>query len=312
MKIGKFELKNNLILAPMAGVTDLAFRSICIDAGADYAVSEMVSAKALTYGNKKTFDLLQVAPNEKIKVLQLFGSEKESFAKALKIKEVQAFDIIDINMGCPTPKIVNNGAGSDLMRDMDRAREIIETCVANTNQPVTVKFRAGWNEESINAVEFAKMCEKAGAAAICVHARTREQFYSGVSDWNLVKLVKESVSIPVIASGDVVDKESYDKIKEITHCDAVMIGRGALGNPQIFSEVRGEKFALSTYEQVVKHIEILRGYYSDYLILKHMRKHFLWYLKSYRNSKSVKVEIVSISTIEKALQRLKKFFDEGV
>ena len=176
MKIGNIELKNNLILAPMAGVTDIGFRSVCIDEGADYAVTEMVSAKALTYRNPKTFELLSTADNERIKVLQLFGYEPDVFAAALQLKEVQKFDIIDINMGCPMPKIVNNYSGCSLMCNMPLAKEIIEACVRATTKPITVKFRAGWDDKSINAVEFAKMCQQAGASAITVHARTREQF----------------------------------------------------------------------------------------------------------------------------------------
>ena len=210
MKIGNFEFKNNLILAPMAGVTDVAFRSICIDFGADAGVTEMVSAKALSYDNEKTSDLLLTAPNEKIKIVQLFGHEPEIMAKICASSYLDKFDIIDINMGCPAPKIVGNGDGSALMKDIGLARQIVESCVQATNKPITVKFRSGYTKDSINAVEFAKMCEEAGAKAITVHGRTREQMYGGKVDLDIIRSVKHSVSIPVIASGDVVDKESFD------------------------------------------------------------------------------------------------------
>ncbi len=309
MKIGNIQFHNNLILAPMAGVTDIGFRSVCIDEGADCAVTEMVSAKALIYHNPKTFELLETADNEKIKILQLFGFEPNVFAEAVRLPEVQKFDIIDINMGCPMPKIVNNFSGAALMKNLPLARDIIRACVSATTKPITVKFRAGWDENSINAVEFAKMCEEAGAAAITIHARTREQFYSGQSDWELIRRVKSSVNIPVIASGDVLDKASYDKLIATTHCDAVMIGRGALGKPTIFDEVRGVDVPLNTYIKIDKQVNILRKYYSDDTIVKHMRKHFLWYLKNYRNAKAIKAEIVTIPTLSESLAVMKNFLD---
>ena len=310
MKIGNIELHNNLILAPMAGVTDIAFRSLCVSEGADYAVTEMVSVKALEYRNEKTFDLLRTADNEKIKVVQLFGYEPESFANVVQMPELDKFDIIDINMGCPMPKVADNGSGSALMKNMELAREIIKACVNATDKPVTVKFRKGWDDESCNAVEFAKMCESAGASAITIHPRTREQYYSGKADWNIARQIKEAVTIPVIISGDIVDVQSYHKALEITGCDAVMIGRGALGNPAIFSSLRGEKSQYSTYDFIVRHIDILRQYYSDSLIVKYMRKHLLWYLKSYQNSKTIKSEIVTYNSIDEVLNVLKKFFDK--
>ena len=306
MKIGNITLKNNLILAPMAGVTDIAFRALCVENGADFAVTEMISIKALEYRNEKTLELLQTEDVEKIKVVQLFGSEPKVFEKVLKMPNLDKFDIIDINMGCPTPKIVNNGAGSRLMTDIDLARKIIETCVKTTTKPITVKFRSGWDEDSINCIEFAKMCESAGAKAITVHARTREQFYSGKSDWELVKKVKESVNIPVILSGDIIDRESYELAIKTTNCDAVMIGRGALGNPEIFRECRGKTTTLKTIDYVKKHIDILRKYYSDNMIVHYMRKHFLWYMKNYKNSKSAKVEVVKLDTIDEVIKLFEK------
>ncbi|MBE5735469.1 MAG: tRNA dihydrouridine synthase DusB [Clostridiales bacterium] len=311
MKIGNIVLKNNLILAPMAGVTDIAFRSICVDCGADYAVTEMVSVNALAYRNEKTFELLRTADNEKIKVVQLFGYDPKIFAKVVKMPELDKFDIIDINMGCPTPKIVNNGAGCSLMKDIDRARQIIEAVVASTSKPVTVKFRKGWDENTVNAVEFAKMCESAGARAITVHGRTREQFYSGVCDWDIVAEVKKAVSIPVILSGDIVDKSSYDRAVALTKCDGVMIGRGALGNPAIFSQILGTSVVDNTMDYVRRHVDILRQYYSDHIIVHYMRKHFLWYLKDYRNAKTIKVDIVKYEDLDEVLGVIENFINKA-
>lgn len=309
MKIGNFEFKNNLILAPMAGVTDVAFRSIAIDMGCDAGVSEMVSAKALDYDNKKTMELLITASNEKIKIVQIFGHEPEIMAKICASSYLDKFDIIDINMGCPAPKIVNNGEGSALMKDINLAEEIISKCVSATNKPVTVKFRSGFDKNSINAVEFAKMCERAGASAITIHGRTREEMYSGHVDLNIIKKVKESVSIPVIASGDVVDKETFVRTLEYTKCDAVMIGRGALGNPEVFSEITGTKQGLTKYEIISKHIEILKKYYPESFINGHMRKHLLWYLKGYSRASEIKNYICTEKDMDKVLRKIKEFLE---
>lgn len=307
MKIGNIELKNNLILAPMAGVTDVGFRSLAINYGADYAVCEMVSAKALKYKNKKTEDLLITANNESIKVAQIFGSDPKIMAQIVKSKYLSKFDIIDINMGCPAPKIVKNGEGSALMRNVDLAFNIISECVKATTKPITVKFRAGWND-NINAVEFAKMCEKAGASAITIHARTREQFYSGFADLNLIKQVKNAVKIPVIGNGDVVDINSYKKMLE-TGVDAVMVGRGALGRPEIFSELLNKNVLDNKLKDIKQHINILRQYYPEVFVVKHMRKHILWYLKGYRNSTQLKTEIVKEKNLDNVVLMLENFFE---
>lgn len=308
MKIGNIEFKNNILLAPMAGVTDVAFRSICVDMGADAGVTEMVSAKALKFDNDKTKDLLLTAPNESIKIVQIFGHESEIMAEICGSKYLEKFDIIDINMGCPAPKIVNNGDGSALMKDIELAREIISKCVKATNKPVTVKFRSGFDEDNINAVEFAKMCESAGASAITIHARTRNQMYDGKVNLDIVKKVKESVSIPVIASGDIVNIDSYRKTLEYTKCDGVMIGRGALGNPYIFSELIGKSFTKNKLKDIQKHISILRNYFPDRFIIGHIKKHILWYLKGEENCSDVKVKISYETSIEKILEILKIFF----
>jgi nifR3 family TIM-barrel protein len=307
MKIGNIEIKNNLILAPMAGVTDLAFRSLAISYGADYAVGEMVSAKALKYKSKKTYDLLFTAPNEAIKVAQIFGSDAKIMAKAVKSIELQPFDIIDINMGCPAPKIVKNGEGSALMGNVELAKSIIEACVNATEKPITVKFRLGINGVN-NAVEFAKMCEQAGAKAITVHGRTREQFYSGKCDIEAIKQVKQAVSIPVIANGDVFNRESYLNMLSTTGCDAVMVGRASLGNPEVFAEILGNNANINKLDQIKTHINLLLQYYPEIFVVKHMRKHILWYLKGERNSNMVKNEVVKKTKIADVIQVLEEFY----
>ena len=310
MKIKDIEFKNNLILAPMAGVTDVSFRSICVDFGADAGVTEMISAKALAYDNKKTLDLLITAPNEKIKIAQIFGSAPEIMAKMCASSALAKFDIIDINMGCPAPKIVSNGEGSFLMTNIKLAEEIISACVKSTHKPITVKFRSGYDSDNINAVEFAQMCERAGASAITIHGRTRSQMYSGKVDLDIIKKVKESVKIPVIASGDVVDLESFNKTIAYTGCDAVMIGRGALGNPYVFSEITDKKVEMDKYDIIFKHITMLQKYYSDSFISRHIRKHLLWYLKGEYNATELKRYVSVEPNLDNVMAKLKVFFKE--
>lgn len=311
MKIKDIEFKNNILLAPMAGVTDVAFRSICIDFGADAGVTEMISAKALTYNNKKTEDLLITAPNENIKIAQIFGSDPVAMAEVCASNYLEKFDIIDINMGCPAPKIVNNGEGSFLMTNLDLASSIIEACVKATKKPITVKFRSGFDSEHINACEFAKMCEKAGASAITIHGRTRTQQYSGKVDLDIIKQVKESVKIPVIASGDVVDKESFEYTLKYTGCDAVMIGRGALGNPFVFADILGKNYKKDKFEVLSKHIDLLKKHYPISFISGHIRKHFLWYLKGEPNASDIKNFVSLEPDLDKILIKLKEFFSKS-
>lgn len=303
MNIGSVVCKNNLILAPMASVTDLGLKSLAIKYGADFAVSEMVSTKGLKYNSKNTYDLLRTADNESIKVIQLFGHEPEVFAEVVKLPELDKFDIIDINMGCPAPKIIKNGDGSKLMENIPLAKQIIIACVTNTKKPVTVKFRAGYS--NVNCVEFAKMCEEAGASAITIHPRLRDEFYSGNANYDLIKQVKNAVSIPVIGSGDVVDIQSYKKMLD-TNVDAVMIGRGALGNPEIFALLRGESVTESKLDLIKQHYSMLLNIYNESYVVKHMRKHVLWYLKGCRNATEYKNKIVQFNSVEEVLNYLEQ------
>lgn len=311
MKIKNIEIKNNLIYAPMAGYSDFAFRSLCVMCGADFGVTEMVSAKGLFYDNQNTMDLLRTAENEQIKVAQIFGNNPEIMAKMINSKALKKFDIIDINMGCPAPKIVNNFEGSALMKDIDLAYSVIKTCVESTDKPITVKFRVGFDDTHKNCVDFAKMCEKAGVSAITIHGRTREQFYDGDVDLEAIKKVKESVNIPVIANGDVIDINSYKKMLEYTGCDGVMIGRGALGKPYIFSELLDKEYNKDKMYYIKKHIEILRTVYPDDFIVRHMRKHILCYLKGEKNCTELKREIVTISDLNLVINLLDNFFNKN-
>ncbi len=311
MKIGDIVFENNLILAPMAGISDVAFRSICIEFGADCGFSEMVSAKALHYNNEKTIDLLATAPNERIKIVQIFGSDADIMSQIVSSQMLQKFDIIDINMGCPAPKIVGNGEGSALLKDISKAEHIISSCVKASSKPITVKFRSGYNSSNIIAVQFAQMCQRAGASAITIHGRTREQMYGGKVDLQVIRAVKDAVSIPVIASGDVTDEQSYKDTLLQTGCDAVMIGRGALGSPEIFARLLGQKVHMSKYQTIVKHIKYLRQIYPDQFVTKHMRKHLLWYLKGYPNASTIKSQVSTMENIDDVLMLLREFFDKN-
>lgn len=304
MKIGRFQLKNNLILAPMAGVSDVGFRAVCIMCGADYGVCEMVSAKALIHDSAKTIALLTTSKYDKIKVAQIFGNEPEVMAQAVRHKALSKFDIIDINMGCPAPKIVNNGQGSALLKNIDLAEKIVRACVSATDKPITVKLRIGYKNGDNVAVEFAKMCERAGAKAITIHGRTKEQGYSGHVDYDTIRKVKQAVSIPVIGNGDVVDIDSYHKMLECG-VDAVMIGRGACGHPQIFADILNKKSKKTIY-YVKKHIKIDRKYFADKSIEKELIKHFLWYAKAGKGTAKLRVEITKQKGIDDTVKLLEK------
>ncbi len=289
----------------MADYTDFAFRSICKDMGAALTISEMVSAKALMYNNIKTLELLETAENETPKAVQIFGSDPEIMAMACKNEALAKFDIIDINMGCPAPKVVKNGEGSALMKTPELARKIIKACVNATDKPITVKFRTGWDDDNINAVEFAKMCEEAGASMITVHGRTRQQFYTGMADYDIIKAVKEAVSIPVVGNGDIINKESYEHMISHTGVDAVMIGRGSIGNPWIFAEILGLDIKKDKLAVVKKQIRLLQeaGKAERYINLS-MRKHMAQYLKGEHNASEYKNRIFKMEKLADVINLL--------
>ena len=314
-KIGNVCIKNRVVLAPMAGVSNPAYMRICEEMGIGYAITELISAEAIVRGNKKTLDMLKGYDKVSIPVaLQLFGSNKEVMAKAAKIVcDLHLFDIIDINMGCPVPKVANRSlSGSYLLKDPDKCFEIVKTVRENIDIPVTVKIRSGWDSDSINAVQVAKKCEEAGASSITVHARTRSQGYSGKADWNVIKEVKESVNIPVIGNGDV--KSPFDALKmiELTKCDAVMIGRAALGNPWLLKNIVNyldgdESFVEPTYEDRIlmakKHLNYLLDIKPEEVSIKEMRMHISYYLKGLPLSKEIKEKIFKV-TLKKDFERI--------
>lgn len=309
LKIKNVELKSNLILAPMAGYTEFAFRKMCQDFGAGLTCSEMVSAKALHYKNKKTEDMLYSLEGESPKAVQLFGHEPEIMAEACKNPLLEKFDIIDINMGCPAPKIINNGDGSALLKDIDLARKIIEACVKATDKPITVKFRIGFYAADIVAVQFAKMCEEAGASAITVHGRTTKQGYSGKVNYDVIRQVKEAVSIPVFANGDCKTKEDFENILKITGADGVMVGRAAVGRPEVFAEMlTGEIQKVDKFKQIKWHYETLLTFYNESFVVKNMRTHLAGYFsKEYKNSKAL-VDLMKMTSYQEILGYLTEIF----
>jgi len=303
MKIGNIDFGEGLVLAPMAGVSDIGFRDIASCFGADASYSEMLSCRAMLHNPKKTKLMTVVSKNEKIKVGQIFGHEPDVMAQALEGDFLSHYDIIDINMGCPAPKIVKNGEGSALMKDINLARQIIEKCVKVCGKPVTVKFRLGYNKDI--SLDFGRMCEEAGASAVTLHARTTEMGYSGKADYEAIARLKSVLKIPLIGNGDVVDNESFEKMKE-TGVDGVMIGRGAQGKPWIFSELKGNKFNGDIYSVVKKHIEILRKYYDEEWLVKYMRKHFLWYLSGIEGASEKRLKVATSPSIEQSLEIMKE------
>jgi len=288
MKIGNLELENNVFLAPMAGVTDLPFRILCKEMGCGLVYSEMVSAKGILYDNKNTTELLEIDPKERPVAVQLFGSDPEILGAMAKKIEQYPIDIIDVNMGCPAPKIVKNGEGSCLMKTPELVGRIVKSLVESQSKPVTIKFRKGFDDDHINAVEIAKIAEANGASAVAVHGRTREQYYSGKADWDIIKQVKEAVNIPVIGNGDVFTPQDAKNLLEHTGCDAIMVGRGAQGNPWIFKrilhylqtgELLPEPTAEERVEKALRHAQMLIDYKGEYIGVREMRKHMAWYMK---------------------------------
>ncbi|MCQ4636159.1 tRNA dihydrouridine synthase DusB [Anaerovorax odorimutans] len=306
MKIGNIELDNPFVLAPLAGITDGPTRSLAKEQGAAFLYSEMVSAKGLWYRDKNTERLLKIFPGEEPIAFQLFGSEPEIIAHAARSLRDRRNAAFDINMGCPVPKVVKNGEGSALLKNPDLIYDLVKAAVSEAGKPVTAKIRIGWDKDSINAVETARAIEAAGASAVAVHGRTREQYYSGTADWDMIRRVKESVSIPVIGNGDVFSGEDANRMLEETGCDMVMIARGALGNPWIFRDAiaiwKGEeKPDPPSLEERVKtmliHLDRLTEVKGEYAAVREMRKHVGWYLKGIRGSAAVRRSINSITEL---------------
>ena len=303
MKIGDIEV-GNLFLAPMAGVTEVGFRAVCKMCGADLTYTEMINAKAMRFNNQHTSTLLYTEDIETPKVVQIFGNNADDLAQVCKSPLLDKFDIIDINFGCPAPKIVKNGEGSALLKDLDKIEQIVKACVSATSKPVTAKFRIGFSDGENVAVEVAKICERNGIKAITVHGRTREQMYSGKVDYETIKKVKQSVSIPVIGNGDVVDEQSYKKMLE-TGVDGVMVARGALGNPWLFAQLKNQPQG-SRFEMIQKHIEVLKKYYDEKWICIHIRKHLLWYTQGIEGASKIRLKLATTTNLDESLALLKQ------
>lgn len=320
MKIGKLTFDNNIFLAPMAGVTDISFRGLCKEMGCGLVYTEMVSAKALYYGSENTQALLRIADEERPVAAQIFGREPDIMANICDehLNNRDDICIIDINMGCPAPKIVKNGEGSALMKEPKLAYEIIKAIKKTSTKPVTVKFRKGFDEDNINAVEFAKGMEQAGVDAITIHGRTTKQMYQGIADWDIIKKIKDSVSIPVIGNGDVFSPEDALKMKTITNCDGIMIARGSQGNPWIFRQVlsmlNGESIEAVTnrekIEMCLRHYELAIKYDGEFKAVREMRKHSSWYIKGLPRCTDIKTEINALDDSKKVIEILTRYREE--
>lgn len=320
-KIGNVEIKNQVVLAPMAGISNTAYRQIIKEMGAGLIFAEMVSDKALVYGSEKTFDLLKMSDMERPIAQQIFGSDVDSFVKAAKLVEDKMHpDIIDINMGCPVPKVaIKSQAGSALLKNPDKIKEIVSAVVRAVSVPVTVKIRSGWDANSVNAVEVAKVIEEAGASAITVHGRTRAQGYSGNADWNIIKQVKEAVKIPVIGNGDVTSAEKAKEMLDFTGCDAVMIGRGVLGNPWLINEcvtylesgiIPPKPSAREKIEMLKRHYQLLVDSTSEKQAILEIRTHALWYIKGMPKSAYIKNEICKTKNSEDLFKILNDYLGD--
>ena len=303
MNVDGIDFGGNLILAPMAGVTDLGFREVCSVLGADATVSEMLSARAMEHNPKKTAFMTISSPEEKIKIGQIFGHEADVMAKAVNNPLLSHYQIIDINMGCPAPKIVKNGEGSALMKDMKKASEIIKACKKESKVPISVKFRLGYDKDI--SLDFGRMCEESGASFVTLHARTTEMGYSGKADYDAIARLKAGLKIPVVGNGDVTDEESYRNMLA-TGVDGVMIGRGAQGRPWIFDQLKGKEFEGNKFEIIKRHVEILRENYEEDWLNLYLRKHFLWYASGFEGASKIRLSLATSPSVDESLKILQE------
>ncbi|MER0281250.1 tRNA dihydrouridine synthase DusB [Clostridioides difficile] len=321
MKIGNLELKNKVFLSPMAGVTDLPFRLICKEQGCGLLYTEMINGKALCYDDENTKKMLKIEEEEHPVAVQIFGSEPDFMGRAAEIMNYYSNEILDINMGCPAPKVVKNGDGSALMKNPKLAEKVLKAVVKNSKKPVTLKIRKGWDDNSVNAVEIAKIAEACGISALAIHGRTREQFYTGKADWNIIAEIKKNLNIPVIGNGDVFTIEDSINMLDKTGCDAIMIGRGAQGNPWIFKRINhymntGEILPEPTLNEkistAIKHLKLAVEEHGEYVAVREMRKHIAWYLKGLRNSARLRDEINKIEDYQEVVSKLEYYMEDSL